>query len=212
MVRAHQAVLDRDLARDQVDQAAVDEMRADAARALFVEDDRFLLDAGKAADARPNRDAGAVALLLGHVGEAGIFERLAGGIDAVDDERIDLALDLVVDALVRIEAIFMLGRLHLAGDLAGIIGGIETGDPGRAALRRDDVLPARLDVGAEGGDKPETGDNYAAHSETPVIFRQKRPPGLGRGAALKLRLDHHRAGAVAMGLSPCSPRYSRWRP
>ena len=57
---------------------------------------------------------------LAHVGEAGILDRLAGGVDAVDDERIDLALDLVIDALARIEAIFMVGRLHLAGDLAGI--------------------------------------------------------------------------------------------
>ena len=46
----------------------------------------------------------------------GILERLAGGVDAVDDERIDLALDLVIDALAGIEAIFMVGRLHLAGD------------------------------------------------------------------------------------------------
>ena len=82
----------------------------------------FLLDAGQAADARADRDAGAEALLLAHLGEAGILDRLAGGVDAVDDERIDLALDLVVDALARIEAIFMVGRLHLAGDLAGIIG------------------------------------------------------------------------------------------
>ena len=43
--------------------------------------------------------------LVVHVGQAGILDRLAGGVDRVDDERIDLALDLVVDALVGIEAI-----------------------------------------------------------------------------------------------------------
>ena len=101
MVGAHQAVFDRDLAGDEVDQPAVDEMRADPARPLLVEDERFLLDPGQAADAGADRDAGAEALLLAHVGEAGILERLAGGVEAVDDERIDLALDLVVDALVR---------------------------------------------------------------------------------------------------------------
>ena len=69
----------------------------------------------------PIETAGAEPLLLAHVGEAGILDRLAGGVDAVDDERIDLALDLVVDPLVGIEAIFMVGRLHLAGD-AGISG------------------------------------------------------------------------------------------
>jgi hypothetical protein len=67
----------------------------------------------------PIEHAGAVALFLAHVGEAGILERLAGGVDAVDDERIDLPLDLVIDALAGIEAIFMVRRLHLAGDLAG---------------------------------------------------------------------------------------------
>ena len=136
VVGAHQAVFDRDLARDQVDQPAVDEMRADPARALFVEDDRFLLDAGKAADAGADRHAGAIALLLAHLGEARILERLAGRVEAVDDERIDLPLHLVVDALARIEAIFVLGRLHLAGDLAGVIGGIEAGDPGRRRSSR----------------------------------------------------------------------------
>ena len=59
--------------------------------------------------------------------EAGILDRLAGGVDAVDDERIDLPLDLVIDALARVEAIFVIGRLHLAGDLAGIVARGRTG-------------------------------------------------------------------------------------
>ena len=49
-------------------------------------------------------------------------QRLAGGIDAVDDERIDLALHLVIDALGRIEAVFVAGGLHLAGDAAFLVG------------------------------------------------------------------------------------------
>ena len=64
----------------------------------------------------PIEHAGAKPRRLVHVGQAGILDRLAGGVDAVDDERIDLALDLVIDALAGIEAIFMVGRLHLAGD------------------------------------------------------------------------------------------------
>ena len=55
----------------------------------------------------------------------GILDRLPGGVDAVDDERIDLALDLVIDALVGIEAIFVIGRLHLAGDVAFLVAGVE---------------------------------------------------------------------------------------
>ena len=69
----------------------------------------------------PIEHAGANLLLFGHVGQAGILDRLAGGVDAVDDEGIDLALDLVIDALAGIEAIFMVGRLHLAGDRALLV-------------------------------------------------------------------------------------------
>jgi len=46
---------------------------------------------------------------LVHIGEAGILDGLAGRVDPVHDERVDLALDLEVDALVRVEAIFMVG-------------------------------------------------------------------------------------------------------
>jgi hypothetical protein len=89
----------------------------------------------QAADAGADRHADAVALFLAHVGETGILERLAGRIQAVDDEGIDLPLDLVIDALGRIEAELMLRRLHLAGDLAGIASGIEARDPVAPLLR-----------------------------------------------------------------------------
>src|SRR4028118_940364 len=87
MVRAHQPVFDRDLAGDQVDEAAVDEVRADPPRPLLVEDERFLLDAGKAANARSDRHAGAEAVFLAHVGETRILEGLAGRGGAVGGER-----------------------------------------------------------------------------------------------------------------------------
>jgi hypothetical protein len=92
------------------------------------------LDARQAADARADRAAGAQLEVIVHVDEAGIFERLPCGIDAIDDERIDLALDLVIDALARIEAIGMIGGLHLAGDLALLVAGVEAGDRARPDL------------------------------------------------------------------------------
>ncbi len=128
------------------------------------EDQRFLLDPRQPADARADRDAGAEALLLAHVGEAGILDRLAGGVEAVDDERIDLALDLVIDALVGIEAVFVLGRLDLAGDLAGVVGRVEAGDRRRPALAGEDVGPGRLDVTAQRGDEAQSGYDHSAHS------------------------------------------------
>ena len=54
MVRAHQAIFDRHLAGNEVDQAAVDEVRRHAAGALFVQDDGFAFDPRKSANARPD--------------------------------------------------------------------------------------------------------------------------------------------------------------
>ena len=115
----------------------------------------------------PIETAGAKPHLLGHVGQAGILDRLAGGIDAVDDERIDLALDLVIDALGRIEAIFMVGRLHFAGDAALLVAGVEMRDRPGAAFAREDVLPAGLDVAAQRRHQPQTSHDDTAHHFTP---------------------------------------------
>ena len=104
------------------------------------------LDPRQPADARPDRAAGAKLRRFVHLGQASILKRLAGGIDAIDDEGIDLPLDLVVDALVRVEAIFVIGRLHFAGDRAFLVGRVEFGDRPRAALARDQVFPRGLDI------------------------------------------------------------------
>src|SRR3546814_14086488 len=101
-------------------------MGADAARPLFVEHDRFAFDPRQAADPRADRTARAEAFLLGHVEQPGILDRLPRGIDAVDDERIDLALDLVIDALAGVETISVVGGLHLACDPAFLIRRTET--------------------------------------------------------------------------------------
>src|SRR3546814_13336750 len=70
-------------------------MGADAARPLFVEHDRFAFDPRQAADPRAYRTARAEAFLLGHVEQPGTLDRLPRGIDALDAERIDLALELL---------------------------------------------------------------------------------------------------------------------
>ena len=108
MVRAHQAIFDRHLAGGEVDQATVDEVRGDPARPLFVQVDEFDLDPRQAADARTDRHPARMRVFLVHVGEACVLERLAGGVDSVDDEGIDLALDLVIDPFVGIESILMI--------------------------------------------------------------------------------------------------------
>ena len=117
MVGAHQSIFDRHLTTGQVDKTSVDEVGADPARAAFVQVDGFDLDPGKPADARADRHASANTGVLVHVGEACVLQRLAGGVDRVDDEGIDLALDLRVYPFVRIEPVLMVLGLYLARDL-----------------------------------------------------------------------------------------------
>jgi hypothetical protein len=80
VVRALQPVFDADLSRNQVDQAAVDEVRRNAARPLFGEQQAFALDSRQAADARTDRAAGANLLLFGQLGQARILDSLARGV------------------------------------------------------------------------------------------------------------------------------------
>jgi hypothetical protein len=49
MVGAHQAIFDRDLTGNKVDQAAVDEVRADPSGSFFVQDEAFAFDTRQAA-------------------------------------------------------------------------------------------------------------------------------------------------------------------
>src|SRR3546814_14247225 len=101
MVRAHQAVFDTDLPRDEVDEAAVDEVRADAPRPLFGEQQAFALDPRQPADPRADRAAGTQPVLFAHLGPPGVLDRLARGVDAIDDAGIALALPLMHAPLVR---------------------------------------------------------------------------------------------------------------
>src|SRR5690606_29117878 len=190
VVRAHQAVLDRHLAADQVDQPPVDEMRAHTPRSLLVEDQRFLLDPRQAADARTDRAAGAQPNRFVHLGKPGIFDRLPRSVESVDDERIDLALDLVIDTLVGIEAVLVIRRLHFAGDTAFLVGGIELGDRPCPALASKNVGPARLDIAAQRGDEAQPGYDHTAHTQISVF---------GRRAALM------KTGSTPFGLSLFKP-------
>src|SRR5258705_12227469 len=76
-----------------------------------------------------------------------------------------MALARVIDAFVGVEAIFGVGRLHFAGGAAFLFAGVKLRDGPGAALTRQDVLPAGLDVAAQGRDEAKTGDDYSAHSD-----------------------------------------------
>ena len=139
------------------------EVRGDAPGAAFVEVDALDLDPRQPTDARTDRAAGALLFGLGHVCEASVFERLASSINAEDNERIDLPLNLVIHAQIGIEPPGVILALHLACDGAFLVRGIETGDLARPAFPCDEVCPCRFDIGSKRGDEAKPGYNHTAH-------------------------------------------------
>src|SRR3546814_6326573 len=62
VVRAHQAIFNTDLPRNQVDETTMNEMWGNAARSLFVEHNGLALNTWKAANTRADREARTQAL------------------------------------------------------------------------------------------------------------------------------------------------------
>ncbi len=121
-----QAVLDRDLAGGEVDQAAGNEERADAARAAVAQRVAGLVDACDAADAGADEDAGAIWSSSRLRLPAGVGERLVGRGHRIDDEGVDLALFLRLHPVVGVEgAVGPVAARQLAGDLAGQVVDLE---------------------------------------------------------------------------------------
>ena len=175
VIRPHQPVFDADLPRDQVDQTAMHEMRGNAVRALLGQHQRFALDTRQTADAAANGAAGAQTRDLIHFGKASVFQRLPGGINAKDDERVDLTLNLVVHPLVGVEAIFVVSRLHFASDVALVARGIEMRDLARARLAGKDIGPHGFNVGAQWRDHSKTRYNHTTHRKFSAVHPGDNP-------------------------------------
>ncbi len=148
----------------------MDKMRADPARPLVRQHQRFAFDARQAANARSDRTPRAQPFFLAHVEQAGIPQRLAGRRDAEHDEQVDLALDLVVHVQIGVEAIFMVLGLHFARDAALIIGRVEPGYRRRAGFGRDDVLPGGFDISAKRSHHAKTGYDDTTHMLAPKFL------------------------------------------
>ena len=143
MVRTLQAVFDADLSRNQVDQTTMHKMRADAARPLFGQEQGFTLNAGQPADTGPDRAPGTQLLIFRQIGKTSIFQSLSSRIDSVDDKRIYLPLYFVINALVWVEAPWVILGLYLACNMALLVAGIEAGDdtaPDLLAIRLAQVV------------------------------------------------------------------------
>src|SRR5215203_4224366 len=167
VVRALEPVLDRDVARGEVDEPTRDEERRDAPRALLVQRDRGVIDAADAADAGADENAGGILLVGGLRLPRRILQRLGRGGHRVDDERIDLALLLRLHPLVGIEAaVGAVAARDLAGDPAGEVGGLEALDLRAAAFTGEEPLPARLGAAAERRDHSDARDDDPPHRTT----------------------------------------------
>ena len=171
MVGAHQAIFDRNLARDKVDQAAMHEVRRHATRALFLEHNRFALNTRKPANAGTDRTASARLQIIIHIGETGIFERLTSGINTVNDEGIDLALNLVIDAFVGVETPRVILGLHFARDEAFLATGlcIKARDPACARLGCQQVRPSRFDIATQRRNQTQTCNYNPTHVKLSIV-------------------------------------------
>ena len=138
MVWALEAVFDGHMARGQIDQHRRNGKRRQAARTLFMQDDRAFIQALQAADPRADQDAGAVLIFIILRNPAGIFDGLLRRGHAVADEHIHLLLFLGRNEKIDVEIGLSGGGFsrigHFARDLRGDIGGVKMRDPANAAF------------------------------------------------------------------------------
>ena len=167
------------MSADEIDQPAGNEERRDAARPLFVQGDRGVVDAAEAADAGADQHAGLDLLLVGLGRPVGVVERLGRGGARVDDEIVDLALLLGLHPVVGIEGVGRVAARHLRGDLAGEVGDVEILDPGRAPIRRPAgaaTSPRRRRPAASPCPSPVTTTRLMRSILCPVRWRSSPAP------------------------------------
>lgn len=151
MIGSAQLVADRDLAGDEVDQAAGNEEGRDTARALVAQGVTRLDNAFDTTDARADQHAGGDLVLIGFRMPAYIGKRHIGGGHAVDDEGVDLALLLRLHPLVDIEgAVGAVTDRNTAGDLGGKVIDLEFGDEAGAVLTGKQPRPRHLGSASQG--------------------------------------------------------------
>src|SRR5215472_14235690 len=86
VIGSFETMLDRDIARDEIDQPAWNEEWRQPARTFLVHQDGAILNAPQPANARPDQDARAAAFLLGFGYPSRIQHRLLGRSQAENDK------------------------------------------------------------------------------------------------------------------------------
>ena len=206
-VRTLVAVVDRDQARDHVDDRAGHEERADLARPAFAVAARGLLDHRQSADAGADAHARALAV-AGPAIEAGVGDGLHRRHEAVVDERVVAAGLLAGEPLRDVEV------LDLAGDARRKRRRVEARDRSDAGLRREDRGPRGRHADADGRDQSESGDDDAATAHGRIGRMgcrggaASRSPGRGarRAAAGRAGRDATSPPATGVDVTSCRGR------
>src|SRR6185503_1000066 len=154
LVRALRAVSDGDLPRGHVDDEADDEEGGDAPRPFAEQDGVLSLDRREPADPGADEHPHPVRLGRRHL-ERRILHGDFGSGHGVMDEQVHLLDVFFRDPVLRIEP------LHLAGDAAGIVGGVEPGDRSDPGAPLDQPVPVGLVADPERRDHADPGDDDA---------------------------------------------------
>ena len=171
MVRTLETVLDRNIARREIDQASGNEERADPPRTLVAQQQRRLRDTLQPANAGADQNPDVLAIGRAVENPLRIRDRLVGSGNGIDDEVIDLALLLGLHPRVGIErAIAAITARHEARDLAGEVVHLEFADAPRTAFAGKQSLPGRLHPASERCDGTQPRDDDASHMTSPSWF------------------------------------------
>jgi hypothetical protein len=131
VVRTFQAMTDRDLAGDQIDQHGGNDEGREAPRPLLVQIDRGLVGGLQTANPRPDHDAGALLFVFRPGGPAAVGNRLVGGGNPVEDEIVDPASIAGAQDVVGIEH----PGIALAAAAAPVAAWNKSGDPAGQIIR-----------------------------------------------------------------------------
>ena len=170
VVRSLEAVLDGNLAGDQVDQRRGNEEGTHSTRSPLLKHERGLVDGLETTDAGADHDAGPgqTFLVLRH--PARILDRLLGGRESEHDELVELPLLLGRKVAVHIEvAVCLVALGHLTRDSRREIGRIESLDGANARLRRHEAAPVRVDAVTQRRHHTHAGYDDSPHLPTSLL-------------------------------------------
>src|SRR5262249_50525817 len=168
MVGPFEAMRDRYIARCEINQAAWNEERRDAARPSFLQHDRRFGDAREPANARTDHYSRSDLIVIADWLPRRIIQRLACGAHCEDDEVVDFALLFRLHPLIRIEAsVRAVTARNLASDLCRQVRDVEPFDALCPTLAIDEALPGRFDPASERRPHAEPCDDNASHLSRP---------------------------------------------